>query len=346
MSDFPVTPKMADYIRYHAESEKLGDIDPGYPLLRYVCDRFDLNLEQRFWLAWLYGATYCAPTVFYIYSEFQDYENVDVGRLGRWWNANRPRVVFQSDRQWIRSRNQFVDMFVSYRDAVGPSQVSRFGQILQLGGGNPQLTYRIAYDHFRKCYQMGRFGLFLFLEAVHVVTEFPMRPDKIEWEDAQSSRNGLCFACDRHDLLRGHEYGDDPFPKWALPMLDQSLDWVEGKIAKTAPNVRADHWNVETSLCAYKKFKRAKRYPGYYIDRQYDEIFKMEARVPEGVCWQVLWDFRDETWVDNMLLERSTGANESYWQKRFAAWKLAGQEPVFDEAACADWRMAILGDGK
>ena len=46
-----------NYIDYHIESSKAKDIDPSNDCLKYLCDRFELNIEQRFWLA------YTAPVI-------------------------------------------------------------------------------------------------------------------------------------------------------------------------------------------------------------------------------------------------------------------------------------------
>tara|TARA_R100001460_G_scaffold29165_1_gene58103 strand:- start:848 stop:1180 length:333 start_codon:yes stop_codon:yes gene_type:complete len=62
-------------------------------------------------------------------------------------------------------------------------------------------------------------------------------------------------------------------------------------------------WNIETTLCAYKKYKKGKRYIGYYIERQRKEIEKMQTNVNNGVDWSVLWDFRKETYNKKWLKE-------------------------------------------
>ena len=62
-------------------------------------------------------------------------------------------------------------------------------------------------------------------------------------------------------------------------------------------------WNIETTLCAFKKFKKGKRYVGYYIDRQRKEIEKMQDLVSDGVNWNVLLDFRNETYDKQWLKE-------------------------------------------
>ena len=42
---------------------------------------------------------------------------------------------------------------------------------------------------------------------------------------------------------------------------------------------------------------------GYYIDRQRKEIEKMQDLVSDGVNWNVLWDFRNETYDKQWLKE-------------------------------------------
>jgi hypothetical protein len=282
--------RLEDYIAYHGAMVEVGDMDPAYPILLYVASRYELNMEQRYWLAFLYAACYCVPTAFYILSEFPDAENVDVGRLERWWTANRERVVFQTDRRWIRSRNQFVDHFISYRDHIGDmSQEERFATFL---ADTPEETYKQAYKYMLNVYQLGRYSMFLYLEAVHAMTAFPMMPDGLDLRNSQSSRNGLCFAMNRDEWLRGHDYGKGPLDAEAYTTLSIDFNRLLEMMAPLQPADASNVWSVETSLCAYKKIHRGKRYVGYYIDRQYDEIAKMQGNVPDGVDWQPLWDFR------------------------------------------------------
>jgi hypothetical protein len=158
---------------------------------------------------------------------------------------------------------------------------------------------------------MGRFKLFLLLEAVHVVTGLPITPDAFPLEEAQSSRNGLCFALGRDDLLCGHDYPRDSLDRAEMGWLHTKFMELLELMQKEFPNTRVDIWNVETTLCAYKKWHRGKRYPGYYIDRQGKEIQSMQENVQEGVCWEVLWQFREEAYDWNLLVEKKNGKDNS-----------------------------------
>lgn len=288
---------LTDYVTYHRQSIDAGDVDPSYSMLRYVCERFELNVEQRYWLAWLYATCYCGPTVFYVYNEFPDYENVDEGRLERWWSGNRNRLMFQTDRRWVRSRNQWTAMFRSYREIVGRgTQEQRFAL---LKSKDRHLNYDNCWRAFSRMYQFGRFAMFLYLEAVHVVTGFPMMPRTMSLADAESCRNGLALAIGRPDL---NTHGTDRrLSRQEQATLQTAFDATVARMEAADP--RNNVWNIETTLCAYKKYCYGKRYVGYYLDRQHDEIAAMQRSVTSGVEWSVLWDYRKETFGRRWLKE-------------------------------------------
>ena len=59
---------------------------------------------------------------------------------------------------------------------------------------------------------------------------------------------------------------------------------------------------METSLCAFKKFfrKRQGRYAGFYLDRQAEEIRKVESDGWNGVNWELCWDYRKECLIPEL----------------------------------------------
>lgn len=270
----------------------IGDMDPANPALVYLCDRFEFNMEQRYWLAFLYAASYCAPTAWYIYNEFPDYDLVDLGRMERWWRANRERVVFQTDRRWVRSRNQFVEQVASYRAVVGPVQEESFGGIV--AGNDERKAYDLLLDAMSRVKFFGRFSLFLYLEAVAALTGLPIEPTGLDLRYSESSRNGLCYAFGHDHMLCGHDYGRSNLSPDQLAFLGVEFETLE-RIIKGSEGEQplSTVWSIETSLCAYKKLHRGQRYLGYYIDRQAREIAQAQNLVTEGVDWSVLWHFRD-----------------------------------------------------
>jgi hypothetical protein len=288
---------VTEYLSFHRASSLAGDIDPQNDCLSYIADRYELSMEQRYWLAFLFGTCYCAPTVFYIYNEFPDYENVDVNRLQRWWDANRNRLLFQTDRARVRSNNEFVNAFRSYRDIVGPSQADYF---VGFRVDNPVETYVKAYGRLNNIHYFGRFTMFIYLELVSVLTDTPMIPHTLALREAESCRNGLALALGRKDLFT--HFVDKELTVHDYDALDDGFNDIQQRIDGMAIRHK-NLFNIETTLCAYKKVKLGKRFVGYYIERMRQEIEAMKKNVPVGVDWSVLYEFRRTNYQQKFLKE-------------------------------------------
>ncbi|MFA5132965.1 MAG: hypothetical protein WC444_06590 [Candidatus Paceibacterota bacterium] len=289
-----------NFKQYYKLMRYSWDCDPAYPALRYICDRYELNMEQRYWIAFLYGCTYCVPTTFYIYNEFPDFENVSIDRMQKWWKENKKRVFFQSDRAKMKNFDKFIPCVQSYMELIKPCDNSQQQLFFSLEQDLEKL-YDITYEKAAKIYYFGRFSLFNYLEALNELTDLKMRPSMIKLIDAESSRNGLCYACGEDDMVTiHHEQSVKPidYKYLALAMCD-----LLKELQQENPELNVNIWNVETVLCAYKKLYWSTRYFGYYIDRMQEEITLAEEFIPNGVDWSVLWDFRREFLHHSMLGE-------------------------------------------
>jgi len=292
------------YLEYHLRSAKERDIDPANDALRYLSNRFELNREQRYWLAFLYATCYSSTTAYYMYNEFPDFETVDPKRMTRWWEANRDKLLFQTDRRWTRSRNQWVDCFLSYRSLVGSvgSQHALFKSALRRAGGCNRGAYDIAFSLSSTIFTFGRFTLFLYLDAINAITETSLNPHSLDLVNAASSRGGLAFAV-------GMSVESKDYPK--LNRKFKELEVAVGGLPiddqfKTV-------WAMETCLCAFRKHCQGnKRWVGYYIERQRKELEAMQEKVATGVNWDVLWDFRAETYKDKHLKNEKRKINSSW----------------------------------
>ena len=131
--------------------------------------------------------------------------------------------------------------------------------------------------------------MFLWLECLQRLTDLPIIPTRIDWQNANNCLNGLLLGNNRPEVDKVDNYGCI----FADTLLQQTIQ----KLQQRHPENHTDIWNVETTLCAYYKYHHGKRYIGYYVDRQLEEINKMAAAVPSGVCWDVLYDFRREYFV-------------------------------------------------
>jgi hypothetical protein len=284
------------FYKYYRLMMCSGDCDPAFPMLNYVCDRFELNLEQRFWLAFLYGTNYCGPTVYYIYNEFPDFENVSMARVRRWWKQNKQKTLFQTDRAKVKNFNYFADIVKSYINLVGSCQEDTIRSCK---------TYDDLYDFASKIFYFGRFSIFNYTQALWELTNVRYEPTFFNLKEAESCRNGLCYVFNKkHYIVRKSR----PRPKIDYDELQRDLSLLLKRTQKKTNKIPVNIWNVETALCAFKKLFWGSRYLGYYIDRQLEEIKKLENNVTEGVCWEPLWDFRKE-FFDHRILGEVNGWN-------------------------------------
>ena len=288
---------LAEYLNYHAASSAANDIDPQNDCLEYIANRYELNMEQRYWLAFLFATCYCAPTVFYIYNEFPDYETVNIDRLQRWWNSNRNKLVFQTDRARVRSNNEFVNCFRSYKSIVGENQENYFRGLFD---SSPKQTYVNAFKKLSSTHYFGRFTMFIYLEMVSVLTNTKMIPNDLDLRNAKSCRNGLALALNREDIFSHFE--DKKLTIEDYNYLEKGLGLIQSKIEEM-PIKHKNIFSIETTLCAFKKAKMDKRYVGYYIERMRTEIEKMRVNIPRGVDWQVLYEFRRKNYQPKYLKE-------------------------------------------
>lgn len=273
------------YKEYHDRSMEAKDVDPSIICLQYLADRYELNIEQRYWISFLYGCTYSATTTFYIYNEFPDYIKADLGRMSDWWDNNKHKLVFQTDRLRIKSNNQFIQAVRSYRSLCGTSQRRYF----------KCSNWTQMYNKIEAIKYFGRFSLFNYLDVLNSITDITHKPTYLNMLEAESCRNGLAFSINRPDLVT---HGTKRrLQKEDLVMLHEVF---KGYLRNYNGNV----FQIETTLCAYKKYRIGeKRYIGYYIDRIAKEIEKMSENVRQGVYWDVLWQFRYETFEQKYLVE-------------------------------------------
>lgn len=301
MNEFKVTGnRKQDFINYYALMMYIGDCDPAYPSLRYIADRHELNIQQRYWLAYLYSISYCAPTAYYMFNEFPDFENVNLERVQRWWNDKKSKLFFQTDRAKAKNFNKVPEMIKSYKEIMGQNQQNFYHKLII--EGNQAESYNKIYKETSKLFYYGRFSLFNLIQAVFELTQIPIHPTGLELKQAQSCRNGLCYALDELDMITMHHKPskkpiDYPFLKTHLVELYDNLKEV-------LPELPVTYWNIQTVLCAYKKLYWNKRYLGYYIDRQQQQIITSEKNITEGINWNVLWEFREEYFPHEVLGEK------------------------------------------
>lgn len=276
--------RFLEYEKYHYDSCIIWD-DPSFPCLNYVSEKRNYTLEQKYWLAFLYSTCYCCPTAIYMLETLPDYRKISRDFLEKWWKQHKYKCLFQTDKKRIKNNNQFVDLVMSYISFIWNfSQEERF-ELLKWA--DKKESYDKIFEAVRWIKHMWRFWAFLYLEALESLTQVWIEPTWLDLKEALSSCNGLAYAVSRDDLVvRRNEKRRLTDEQYSY--LNDCLMEIVEHFQKEMPETHSNIWNIETTLCAYKKYKWWKRYVGYYIDRMGRDIKKMEE-----ISWYNFYDLRE-----------------------------------------------------
>lgn len=279
------------FINWFGYSLELEDCDSALFMTNYFFDRFEYNTEQKLWLSWIYGTTYYWPTAYVVWNEFPDMELVGVDRLKKWNDENYPRLRYQTDTKW--NKGHLAEQFLSYKKWVnGRKQIDAFNELL---GDDPYQNFDRVWQTVNSWHKFGRYTSWFYIQTLKQCCGMNLDVPSLwlhDYSGSRSHRNGLCYAVGKDE--------------WVDVRLDASqIEWLENRakhlIEQTKqrfPNSahKADFFAMETCLCSFKKLfrKREGRYLGYYLDRQAEEIKKVEQDEWVGIDWTPMWQGREE----------------------------------------------------
>lgn len=257
------TKRINEFVNYHIH----GDGECNNVVLKKWADKHNLSLQQRYELAYYFSITYCVESAIILFEEQREIF-LDINT---WINKNKANLVFQSDRKYIRMKDSFYKCLDNFKNISSAdafiSKVSENG-VIKLSHAIPYVSSWVLF---------GRFSAFLFLETLVELTKIPIENTTIEWKAGNTATSGLMnvFGFDREanafdktgKLLMNTQDMDN-----MLEMLINSIRLAGGNINVT---------EIETSLCAYRKFFKGSRYNGYYLDRMLEEIYAMQKDYPE-----------------------------------------------------------------
>lgn len=286
------------FVDWFGRSLEIDDCDSALFMTNYFFDRFEYNREQRLWLAWLYGTTYYWPTAYVIWNEFPDMELVGIERLRDWNNENYKRLRYQTDTKW--NKGHLPAQFESYRDWVGDR--TQYEAITQGFVGDKVKDFYTLWENVNKIHKFGRYSSWFYIQTLKQCCDIPVDTDSLWFHDfkgSRSHRNGMCYAVGKEEWI------DQKLDKGQIQYLESTAIELLEETKHKYPTVvhKADLFAMETCLCSFKKLFRTRdgRYLGYYLDRQAEEIKKVERDNWVGIDWTPMWDARKET-IDSAYL--------------------------------------------
>ena len=297
------------FITWFAWSIAYKDCDTAIWLSNYINDRYEHNIEQRYWFAWLYGNTYHLPAAWVIMNEYPDYELTGLERLTAWNATNYKRLRYQTDTKW--NKGHLPAMYLSYRAFIGnATQHGRFSQLYQ---DNEESTFQAFWNVINKnWYKFGRYSTWFYLQQLKQTCNVPINPTSLMLDDysgSRSHRNGLLLALGMDEHVDGKLSATQY--RWLEGAARSILDEARAKYPQYAHEM--DMFAIETCLCSYKKLFRHNngRYLGYYLDRQAVEIMQCERDGWHGIDWDVMWQARSER-LDARLVDSKSIRTDYY----------------------------------
>lgn len=255
--------RIIEFVNYH----KNGDGECNNVVLKEWATSHCSTLQEKYELAYFFSITYCIESAIVLFTNKKEiYKDIT-----RWIKNNKDKIIFQSDRKYIRMKDSFEKVLRNFEknNSVDEflSNVTEDGIIIL----SRAIPYVSLWDMF------GRFSAFLFLETLVELTQIPIENTTIEWKRGNTATSGLMnvFGFDKEA-----DYFDKT-GKLALSekTMDEMLDCIIRAIRKSGGNDNVTE--IETSLCAYRKFYKGTRYNGYYLDRMLEEIVAMQDEYPE-----------------------------------------------------------------
>ena len=258
-----VEDRIKEFVDYHIH----GDGEFNNVVLRAWADKHCHSLQEKYELTYFFAITYCVESAIIL---FEERRNV-FADIGAWVSENKANLVFQSDRKYIRMKDSFfkcLTAFEKIRDVNAFIEKVSVGGTIALGKAIPYVSSWVMF---------GRFSAFLFLETFVALTDTPIENATIEWKKGNTATSGLLN-------VYGLDKAAATFDKTGKLLVEETQMDVMLKNLLTFIARAGGETNVtmvETSLCAYRKFFKASRYNGFYLDRMLEEIYKMQARFPK-----------------------------------------------------------------
>lgn len=282
--------RVEEFLRYHNGC----DGECNGMLLRAWADSKELDRRDRFDLAFFYATVYNIPSAVFMLDERDGIVSDPCG----WCSANKKRLIFQSDRRYMRC-NSALERTLEHFSAHLAGGEAYLRQVVSGG----RIDTERAIELCQEWPNYGRFGAYLFTETLtYVMGLESTNAPRFDFRNGATATSGLmnlfCLDEEADEFDRSRRIPDGV----SLAQLDALLATIAEEVDRSGGN--ADYSCIETSLCAYRKFHKGTRYNGYYLDRQLEELVEYPSINPEA-CTHVneLYELRAELFPHDMLGE-------------------------------------------
>lgn len=253
--------RLNEFIDYHIH----GDGECNGIVLKCYAEDSRLSPQEMVDLAYFFSVTYCVESAIVLLKEKEKvFKDID-----KWVQENKSKLVFQSDRKYIRMKDAFKKCLYFYKDKRDEIQQISGCEVLDLRKWIPIVE---KWPYF------GRFSAYLFLETISQLFGCRIINAKMEWGNGATATSGLMNLYCYDEAANLFDKTRTLFAPFTEETLQEMIEPVLQDIENNGGN--SNITMVETSLCAYRKFFKGSRYNGYYLDRMLEEIYTMKDNFP------------------------------------------------------------------
>jgi len=263
-----VTPKQfRDFARFTRVMVGTQDLDPIYPLLRYMIRSARVDREPAHWLLYLYLSSYNVVTAWEAFQRFPDPVGRDGGKtfereFMEWWVRTEPRV--NVERRGLRGDRIGHALFPYISETSYDTQVGWLGK--GIASTDSYTNYEALWIQVQTLPQVGRWAAFKWLDLLQHVLDYPIAPPDMRLADCSGPREAL-EALYVERLPPG--YWDGRMVS-RVGVLNQLAHELREGLATLGVEVT---WDVlETVLCNFYSMMKGKYYCGHDIDEHLHDM--------------------------------------------------------------------------
>lgn len=234
-----------------------------YCLLIPFAEEFNLSDDDRIYLAMLYGLCYSQTTVIRTYLKFPKLNEINKKDIEDWWVTNKNSLYFNPDKRRIKSTNQFAPSILQLKQMFGKDIEKN---IIKCIGKN--YSFETFYNFILKDWKnYGAMGAYLFFDAIYgLIPRLYKEPKSLDWKQRGATVvEGMAHYCYLDEQIKTKKYN--------YKLFDKQVQNIHKKTG--VPLIQ-----IESTLCAYRKFFKETRYAGYYADRMLEECLKYQKYIP------------------------------------------------------------------
>ncbi len=280
--------RLGGFLKYLGFCSRTWDMDPSTKILPFLYDRYSLDTEERFWASFLYRNTYSTPGMWYIYQKFP-WRTFDKAKFREWFYSPEglSKITFSHDR-W-RAKHKTPDAVDSYISMLKHRSQTELFKTLTYNIEYPAKNFETFWRTIGEIYTFGTVTNFNYMETLHRVNSVNVDANRLLLDLTWKPRKGITY------LLNGN------FDEVPIVKLEIEARRICEEAQRALPDVKVNMLMMHRIFCLYGGLCIGNRYPRYYLDRNYEEMVKMEATDPE--LGKLIREAREKLFPHELLAE-------------------------------------------